>query len=113
MHQFARHRGGQRDPGCSDSLTRAAGTIRDVLDDLARLPVTVSRAEHSAVILDRLAAELGNTPPCCGRQRREVKAGRAPLVPSVCMRVLINTGTSDDLGRRVTELEAEIPVGSE
>ena len=59
MHQFARHRGGQRDPGCSDSLTRAAGTIRDVLDDLARLPVTVSRAEHSADILDRLAAELG------------------------------------------------------
>jgi hypothetical protein len=29
------------------------------------------------------------------------------------MRVLINTGTSDDLGWRVTELEAEIPVGSE
>jgi len=42
----------------TDSLTRAAGTVRGVLDDLARLPVTASRAEQTASILDRLAAEL-------------------------------------------------------
>jgi hypothetical protein len=42
----------------TNSLTRAAGTVRGVLDDLARLPVTASRAEQTASILDRLAAEL-------------------------------------------------------
>jgi hypothetical protein len=42
----------------TDSLSQAAGTVRGVLDDLASLPVTASRAEHSADILDRLAAEL-------------------------------------------------------
>jgi len=43
----------------TDSLSQAAGTVRGVLDDLSALPVTVSRAEHTAAILDRLAAELG------------------------------------------------------
>jgi hypothetical protein len=42
----------------TDSLTQAAGTVRGVLDDLASLPVTASRAERTAPILDRLAAEL-------------------------------------------------------
>ena len=42
----------------TDSLTQAAGTVRGVLDDLASLRVTASRAEHTADILDRLAAEL-------------------------------------------------------
>jgi hypothetical protein len=42
----------------TDSLTQAAGTVRGVLDDLTTLPVTAGRAEHSADILDRLAAEL-------------------------------------------------------
>ena len=43
----------------TDPLTQAAGTVRGVLDDLTGLRVTASRAEHSADILDRLAAELG------------------------------------------------------
>jgi len=42
----------------TDSLTQAAGTVRGVLDDLARLPVTASKAEQTAGMLDRLAAEL-------------------------------------------------------
>jgi hypothetical protein len=42
----------------TDPLTQAAGTVRGVLDDLASLPVTASRAERTATILDRLAAEL-------------------------------------------------------
>ena len=42
----------------TDPLTQAAGTIRGVLDDLGGLPVTASRAERTATILDRLAAEL-------------------------------------------------------
>jgi hypothetical protein len=42
----------------TDSLAQAAGTVRGVLDDLASLPVTLRKAEHSADILDRLAAEL-------------------------------------------------------
>lgn len=43
----------------TDPLTQAAGTVRGVLDDLSGLPVTPSRAEQTAVILDRLATELG------------------------------------------------------
>jgi hypothetical protein len=42
----------------TDPLAEAAGTARGVLDDLAGLPVTASRAEQTAGILDRLAAEL-------------------------------------------------------
>jgi hypothetical protein len=42
----------------TDSLTEAAGTVRGVLHDLAGLPVTASRAEQTATILDSLAAEL-------------------------------------------------------
>jgi len=42
----------------TDSLTQAAGTVRGVLDDLSALPVTASRAERTAAILDHLAAEL-------------------------------------------------------
>ena len=43
----------------TDSLTQAAGTVRGVLDDLTHLPVTASRVEQTAAILDRLAIELG------------------------------------------------------
>ena len=43
----------------NDSLTQAAGTVRGVLDDLTRLPITASRAGQTAAILDRLATELG------------------------------------------------------
>ncbi len=42
----------------TDSLTQAAGTVRGVLDDLSALPVTASWPEHTAAILDHLAAEL-------------------------------------------------------
>ena len=42
----------------TDSLSQAAGTVRGVLDDLSGLPVAASRAERTAAILDRLAAEL-------------------------------------------------------
>jgi hypothetical protein len=42
----------------TDSLSQAAGTVRGVLDDLSALRVTASRAEPTAAILERLAAEL-------------------------------------------------------
>lgn len=42
----------------TDHLSQAAGTVQGVLDDLAGLRVTASRAERSADILDSLAAEL-------------------------------------------------------
>jgi hypothetical protein len=42
----------------TDLIAQAAGTVRGVLDDLTGLRVTASRAERTAAILDRLAAEL-------------------------------------------------------
>jgi hypothetical protein len=61
----------------TDSLTQAAGTVRGVLDDLARLPVTASRAERSADILDRLAAELAEA----AADLRKVKVAEEPACP--------------------------------
>jgi len=59
----------------TDSLTQAAGTVRGVLDDLAGLPVTASRANRSADILDRLAAELAEAAALL----RKAAAGTDPL----------------------------------
>jgi hypothetical protein len=42
----------------TDHVAQAAGTVRGVLDDLAGLRVSASRAQRSADILGRLAAEL-------------------------------------------------------
>jgi hypothetical protein len=62
----------------TDSLSQAAGTVRGVLDDLSALPVTASRAERTAAILDRLAAELAEA---AALLRRAVPGGDAAPRP--------------------------------
>jgi hypothetical protein len=72
----------------TDSLTQAAGTIRGVLDDLSGLPVTASRAERTAAILDRLATELAEAAALLRKAAEEPaypQAGRAPRRPAGVM----------------------------
>ena len=74
----------------NDSLTQAAGTVRAVLDDLTRLPITASRQARRPPSWTAWPLSWARPPSCCAacrlapRVSRKQRRGGGDLTRSTC-----------------------------